>query len=65
MFKFFTNIAVILCTLGIILFISSFLVNVSIWFGIELFKAGGYIFIFGLFMQLIEHEFGKTKGEAK
>ncbi len=67
MFKFFTNISITLWILGIILFISSFIVNVSIWFGIEIIKAGGYLFILGLFFQLIEHDFSKrkVKGEAR
>ena len=65
MFKFFTNLSVTLFILGIILFISSYFVNVSIWFGIEIFKAGGYLFIFGLFMQLIQHEFRKVQEKVE
>lgn len=61
MFKLFTNIAALLIVTGVILFVLSFNVNVSMWYGIEITKSGVFIFIIGLFMQIMENEVEKRK----
>lgn len=63
MFKLFTTIASAFIIFGVVLFLFSFLGNLSIWYGIEIVKSGVYLFIFGMFMQLMEDEFKKRKAE--
>lgn len=63
MFKLFTTVASVFIIVGIVLFVLSFSGSLSIWYGIEIVKSGVYLFIMGLFMQLVEDEFRKRKSE--
>ncbi|SOC05859.1 hypothetical protein SAMN05880501_104127 [Ureibacillus xyleni] len=56
MFNFFRYLAATVAISGVVLLVLSFFVSVSIWFGIELVKSGIFLYMFGLFMQLFEHE---------
>ncbi|BDH61917.1 hypothetical protein MTP04_20470 [Lysinibacillus sp. PLM2] len=60
MFKLFTSLSVVLFVIGTLLFFSSFFVNVSVWFGIELVKGGVFLFLIGMFLQTM-HEFERNK----
>lgn len=53
MFKLFTNVCALLIVSGIILLVASFYTNISIWYGIEIAKCGGFLFIIAMFMQLL------------
>nr|WP_106779603.1 hypothetical protein [Lysinibacillus timonensis] len=56
MFKFFKGLATMCIITGVLLFVLSFFVNVSFWYGFELVKGGVILFIIGLFMQLVEKD---------
>ncbi|MCM3388470.1 hypothetical protein [Ureibacillus chungkukjangi] len=61
MFNLYTKLSGMLVALGIILVIASFYINFSIWYGIEIAKCGGALFIMFLFLQLLsEHESEKS-----
>ncbi|MDN4493499.1 hypothetical protein [Ureibacillus aquaedulcis] len=62
MFNLYTKLSGMLVVLGIILVVASFFVNFSIWYGIEVAKCGGALFIMFLFLHLLsEHESKKTE----
>ncbi|HWK23373.1 MAG TPA: hypothetical protein VNS08_10130 [Ureibacillus sp.] len=62
MMKLYTKLSGALVILGIILVVTSFFTNLSIWYGIELAKTGGALFIMFLFLQLLsDHEAEKRK----
>ncbi|KGR89488.1 hypothetical protein CD30_16720 [Ureibacillus massiliensis 4400831 = CIP 108448 = CCUG 49529] len=60
MFKLFSSFSAVLFVIGTLLFCSSFFVNVSMWFGIELIKGGVFLFLIGMFLQSM-HEFERNK----
>ncbi|MCP1145039.1 hypothetical protein [Lysinibacillus endophyticus] len=63
MFNYFRYLAATVAIAGVVLLVLSFFVSVSIWFGIELVKSGIFLYMFGLFMQLFEHESSKRRVE--
>lgn len=54
MLKLFTNLCAVLIVFGIILTVASFYTNISVWYGIEMTKGAGTLFIMFLFMHLLE-----------
>ncbi|QCR32694.1 hypothetical protein [Lysinibacillus sp. SGAir0095] len=56
MFNLYTKLSGMLVILGIILVIASFYINFSIWYGIEIAKCGGALFIMFLFLQLLSEQ---------
>lgn len=52
--NYFRNLAAIMILVGALLFVLSFIFNLSIWFGIELIKGGFFLFMIGLFIQVLE-----------
>lgn len=61
MFNLYTKLSGMLVVLGIFLVIASFYINISIWYGIEIAKCGGALFIMFLFLQLLsENETEKS-----
>jgi len=61
MFNLYTKLSGMLVILGIILVIASFYINFSIWYGIEIAKCGGALFIMFLFLSLLsEHDSEKS-----
>ena len=63
MFNYFRYLAATIAIAGVLLLVLSFFVSVSMWFGIELVKSGIFLYMFGLFMQLFEHESVKKRVE--
>ncbi len=64
MYKFFIYLCSTILTIGLILFSLSLFTEISHWIGIEMVKGSVYLFIFGLFMQLMESHSAKTKEHA-
>ncbi len=65
MFTFFKGLSSMFIIIGIILIGLSLFGSVSIWFGIELIKGGIFVFIFAVFMELLEQTFKQSeKGSA-
>lgn len=62
MINLYTKLSGMLVILGMVLVIASFFMNISIWYGVEIAKCGGALFIMFLFLQLLsDHESEKTK----
>jgi len=62
MFNLYTKLSGMLVVLGMILVVASFYINFSIWYGIEIAKCGGALFIMFLFLSLLsDHEAEKSK----
>lgn len=64
MYKFFVYLCATVLTLGLVLFGLSFFTEISHWIGIEIVKGSVYLFIFGIFMQLMENSNVKTSEQA-
>ncbi|RHW38300.1 hypothetical protein D1B33_05275 [Lysinibacillus yapensis] len=56
MLKLFTNLCAMLIVFGIILTVASIYTNISVWYGIEMTKGAGTLFIMFLFMHLLEEQ---------
>ena len=63
MVSFFRNLAAIIILAGALLLVLSFFLNLSIWFGIELIKGGFFLFLLGLFIQVLEPHYSKRGTE--
>jgi len=61
----YTKLSGILVVLGIVLVVASFYLNISMWYGIELAKCGGALFIMFLFLQLLSDNETKKSDMAK
>lgn len=64
MYKFFIYLCSTVLTIGLVLFGLSFITEISHWIGIEMVKGSVYLFIFGIFMQLIESNTTVTREQV-
>ncbi|RUL51269.1 MULTISPECIES: hypothetical protein [Lysinibacillus] len=61
MYNFFNFLSLLILTVGLALFGLSFFTQLSHWVGIEIVKGSVYLFVVGLFFQIMENDISKKE----
>lgn len=61
MYNFFNFLSLLILAVGLALFGISFFTQLSHWVGIEIAKGSVYLFVVGLFFQLMESDVSKKE----